>query len=126
MALQLLVGPIANLAKSWMDNRHEQSQAKHKAKMEVISNTASWEEKMAEASASSWKDEFWTVILSIPLLCVGYSIVVDDPDILMRVADGFHALDTLPDWYQYLLFLAVSASFGVRGASKLMKLRNAR
>ncbi|QDP65020.1 MAG: hypothetical protein Unbinned4834contig1000_56 [Prokaryotic dsDNA virus sp.] len=126
MALQLLVGPIANLAKSWMDNRHEQSQAKHKAKMEVISNTASWEEKMAEASANSWKDEFWTVILSIPLLCVGYSIVVGDPDILMRVADGFHALDTLPDWYQYLLFLAVSASFGVRGASKLMKLRNAR
>ena len=77
MALQLLVGPIANLAKSWMDNRHEQSQAKHKAKMEVISNTASWEEKMAEASANSWKDEFWTVILSIPLwiLCqIGISI----------------------------------------------------
>ena len=123
MALQFLVGPIVNLAKSWMDNKHEQSQASHKAKMQVISNTATWEEKMADASANSWKDEFWTVILSIPLLCVGYSIIVDDPDILGRVSDGFDALDTLPDWYQYLLFLAVSASFGVRGASKLMKLR---
>jgi hypothetical protein len=49
--------------------------------------------------------------------------VVNDPDILGRVSDGFDALDSLPDWYQYLLFLAVSASFGVRGASKLMKLR---
>tara|TARA_B100000927_G_C16259962_1_gene387057 strand:+ start:151 stop:528 length:378 start_codon:yes stop_codon:yes gene_type:complete len=121
--LQALIGPIANLASGYLSNKHAESQAKHKAKMEVISNTASWEEKMAEASANSLKDEFWTAVLAIPLLCVGYSIIVDDPDILIRVSDGFDALDSLPDWYQYLLFLAVSASFGVRGASKLMKLR---
>lgn len=121
--LQALLGPIAGLAKTWMTNRHEQSQAKHQAKMQVISNTATWEEKMADASANSLKDEFWTAILAIPLLCVGYSVVANDPSILDRVADGFRALDTLPDWYQYLLFLAVSASFGIRGADKLMKLR---
>tara|TARA_R100000742_G_C4259552_1_gene77363 strand:+ start:598 stop:972 length:375 start_codon:yes stop_codon:yes gene_type:complete len=121
--LQALLGPVAGLAKTWMSNRHEQSQAKHQAKMQVISNTATWEEKMADASANSLKDEFWTAILAIPLLCVGYSVVANDPSILDRVADGFRALDTLPDWYQYLLFLAVSASFGIRGADKLMKLR---
>ena len=121
--LQALLGPVAGLAKTWMNNRHEQSQAKHQAKMQVISNTATWEEKMADASANSLKDEFWTAILAIPLLCVGYSVVANDPSILDRVADGFRALDTLPDWYQYLLFLAVSASFGIRGADKLMKLR---
>ena len=59
MALQFLVGPIVNLAKSWMDNKHEQSQASHKAKMQVISNKATWEAKMADASANSWKDEFF-------------------------------------------------------------------
>ena len=123
MVWQALISPIAGVAKTWMNKRHEKNQAAHKAKMEVISNTATWEEKMADASANSYKDEFWTVILSIPLLCVGYSIVVDDPDILLRVSDGFDALDALPDWYQYLLFLAVSASFGIRGAGKLMKLR---
>lgn len=121
--LQALLGPVAGLAKTWMNNRHEQSQAKHKAKMQVISNTATWEEKMADASANSWKDEWWTAVLSVPLLCVGYSVIANDPSILSRVADGFRALDTLPDWYQYLLFLAVSASFGIRGADKLMKLR---
>ena len=78
---------------------------------------------MAAASASSWKDEFWTIVLAVPLFCLGYSIVVDDPDILIRVSDGFDVLASLPDWYQYLLFLAVSASFGIRGADKLMKLR---
>ena len=51
------------------------------------------------------------------------AVIADDPDVLIRVSDSFDALATLPDWYQYLLFLAVSASFGIRGADKLMKLR---
>ena len=121
--LQALLGPVAGLAKTWMNNRHEQSQAKHQAKMQVISNTATWEEKMAEASANSWKDEFWTLVLAVPLFCLGYSVIVDDPAILQRVSNSFSALDNLQDCYQYLLFLAVSASFGIRGADKLMKLR---
>ena len=109
--LQALIGPIAGIAKTWMTNRHEQSQAKHQAKMQVISNTATWEEKMAEASASSWKDEFWTIVLAVPLFCLGYSVIADDPDVFIRVSDSFDVLASLPDWYQYLLFLAVSASF---------------
>ena len=121
--LQALIGPIANLASGYLGNRHEQAQAKHQAKLQVIQNDADWESKMAAASASSWKDEFWTIVLAVPLFCLGYSIVVDDPDILIRVSDGFDVLASLPDWYQYLLFLAVSASFGIRGADKLMKLK---
>jgi|TARA_R100000353_G_scaffold159670_1_gene119193 hypothetical protein len=121
--LQALIGPIANLASGYLSNRHEQAQAKHQAKLQVIQNDADWESKMAAASASSWKDEFWTIVLAVPLFCLGYSIVVDDPDILIRVSDGFDVLASLPDWYQYLLFLAVSASFGIRGADKLMKLK---
>ena len=121
--LQALIGPIANLASGYLSNKHEQAQAKHQAKLQVIQNDADWESKMAAASANSLKDEFWTAVLAVPLLCVGYSIIVDDPSVLIRVSDGFDALDALPDWYQYLLFLAVSASFGIRGADKLMKLK---
>ena len=124
--LRALIGPIANLASGYLSNKHEQAQAKHQAKLQVIQNDADWESKMAAASASSWKDEFWTIVLAVPLFCLGYSIVVDDPDILIRVSDGFDVLASLPDWYQYLLFLAVSASFGIRGADKLMKLRGGR
>ena len=62
----------------------------------------------------------------MPLFCLGYSVIVDDPAILQRVSDSFSALDNLPDWYQYLLFLAVSASFGIRGADKLMKLKGSK
>ena len=78
---------------------------------------------MADASANSWKDEFWTIVLSVPIFMIGYSIVVGDPEIVTRVEDGFVALSGLPEWYQYLLFIAISSSFGIKGVSKLMSLR---
>ena len=123
MVWQALISPLSNLIGGYLNNKHEQAQAKHEARLQVIQNDADWETKMAIASGSSWKDEFWTIVLAVPLFCLGWSVVVDDPAILGRVSDSFSALDTLPDWYQYLLFLAVSASLGIRGADKLMQLR---
>jgi hypothetical protein len=78
---------------------------------------------MADASAHSWKDEFWTIVLATPVFMVGYSIVVNDPAVIDRVKEGFIALSGLPEWYQYLLFIAISSSFGIKGVSKLMSLK---
>ena len=121
--LQNLIGPIANLAGGYLKNKAEEKQAKHKAKMKVIENDADWEARAVDASAHSWKDEFWTIILAIPVFMVGYAIVVDDLTVIDRVEQGFVALSGLPEWYQYLLFIAISSSFGIKGVSKLMSLR---
>ncbi len=121
--LTSLIGPVSNLVGGYFKNKAEEKQAKHQAKMEVIKNDADWESKMADASASSWKDEFWTVVLSIPVFMVGYAIIANDVTIIDRVHLGFNALSELPEWYQYLLFIAISSSFGIRGASKIMGMR---
>ena len=120
---QTLISPIANLAGGYLKNKAEEKQAKHKAKMTMIENDADWESKMADASAHSWKDEFWTIVLAIPVFMVGYAIVVDDLTVIDRVEQGFVALSGLPEWYQYLLFIAISSSFGIKGVSKIMNLR---
>tara|TARA_A200000159_G_scaffold3981_1_gene3898 strand:+ start:913 stop:1284 length:372 start_codon:yes stop_codon:yes gene_type:complete len=121
--LQNLIGPVANLAKGYLSNKAAEKQAKHEAKMRVIENDADWESKMVDASAHSWKDEFWTIVLAIPVFMVGYAIVVNDLTVIDRVQKGFEALSDLPEWYQYLLFICISSSFGIKGASKLMSLR---
>mgnify|MGYP001075071842 CR=1 FL=1 len=118
-----LIGPVADLGKTFLQNKAEEKQAKHQAKMSVIQNDADWESKMADASSNSWKDEFWTIVLSIPVFMVGYAIAANDVSVIDRVSTGFEALEKLPEWYQYLLFIAISSSFGIRGASKLMELR---
>jgi len=121
---QSLIGPVSNLVGSHLKRKGEEKQAKHKAKMAVIKNDANWESKMADASANSWKDEFWTIVLSVPIFMVGYAIAANDTSVIERVELAFQALADLPEWYQYLLFIAISSSFGVRGAKSLMQMRN--
>ena len=118
-----LISPVANIAGQVIKNRGEIAKAKHDAKMQTIQNDANWEAKMADASANSWKDEFWTLVLSVPIFMIGYSIIVNDPSIIERTKYAFQALDELPDYYQYLLFICISASFGIKGVDRLLSLK---
>jgi hypothetical protein len=119
-----LVGPIADLAGTWLNGKVEKQKAKNevavataKAEAVVMQKKATgeidWDLKMADASASSWKDEWLTIIFSVPLVlsfCGDWGRQI--------VADGFEALATMPQWYQYTLGVIVAASFGVRSATK--------
>ena len=122
--LQALIGPVSGLIGSWMDSKTEEQRGKSavaKAKAEAeakvmvsaATSTADWEKLMAKGSQSSWKDEWITILFSIPLILAfagewGRTIV----------AEGFAALEVMPDWYQYTLGVIVAASFGVRSATK--------
>lgn len=119
-----LIGPIADLAGTWLNGKVEKQKAKTevaiataKAEAVVMQKKATgeidWDLKMADASASSWKDEWLTIIFSVPLVlsfCGDWGRQV--------VSDGFEALATMPEWYQYTLGVIVAASFGVRSATK--------
>ena len=120
---QALISPITELLGTALKNRAAEKTAIHEAKMEVIKNTASWEQLMASASATSWKDEWFTLLLSAPVVALMWGISMNDVEILDRIGIAFGELNMLPDWYQYLLFMAVSASFGIRGADKLLALK---
>jgi len=122
--LTALIGPVAELAGTWLKGSVETSKAKTEAKVAQAKAEATimekkatgeidWDLKMADATASSWKDEWLTLLFSIPLILVfcgdwGRGIV----------ADGFAALETMPTWYQYTLGTIVAAFFGVRSATK--------
>ncbi len=122
--LQALIGPVSGLIGSWMDSKTEEQRGKSavaKAKAEAeakvmvsaATSTADWEKLMAKGSQSSWKDEWLTILFSIPLILAfagewGRTIV----------AEGFAALQVMPEWYQYTLGVIVAASFGVRSATK--------
>jgi hypothetical protein len=122
-----LIGPIADLAGTWLNGKVEEKKAESatkvaKAQAEAVvmqkkaTGEIDWDLKMADASASSWKDEWLTIIFSVPLVlsfCGDWGRGV--------VSDGFAALATMPDWYQYTLGVIVAASFGVRSAAKFFK-----
>jgi hypothetical protein len=125
--LTALIGPIANLAGSWMESKVEKVKADGQAKVaeakakaavaeKVATGEVEWEKSMADATDNSWKDEFALTVLLLP------AILVFIPSMTEYVRTGFEVLNTLPEWYQYLLFIAISASFGIKGAGQAMKL----
>lgn len=121
--LQMLLGPALELGKDFLKGKAEEKKAIQQRKITAINNDADWESKMADSTKNSIKDEWFAFILSAPLIAVAYSVAMDDPQIIERMNEAFSALNQLPDWYQYLLFIAVTASFGVKGADKLMSLK---
>ena len=125
--LGALIGLIANLAGSWMESKVEKVKADGQAKVaeakakavvaeKVAAGEVAWEKSMADATDGSWKDEFALIVLLLP------AILVFIPSMTEYVRSGFEVLNTLPDWYQYLLFIAVSSSFGIKGVGQAMKL----
>ncbi len=121
--LNLLIGPIADLAGTWLKGSVEKSKAKTEAKVAQAKAEAiimekkatgeiDWDLEMAKGSQTSWKDEWLTILFSIPL------ILAFIPGMEEVVANGFAQLQAMPEWYQYSLGVIVAASFGVRSASK--------
>lgn len=120
---QALISPLLSLGKQWLGNKAAEKQAIHEAKLRRIEQEADWEAIQAQGSLSSWKDEWFTVVLSLPLIAIIIGVALNDTTIIDRVKEGFEVLSELPEYYQYLLYVAVLASFGIRGADKLMEMR---
>ena len=102
--LQMLLGPALELGKDFLKGKAEEKKAIQQRKINQINNDADWESKMADASANSWKDEYLTVILTLPIIAVGYSVITGDVTVIDRLNAGFEALNNTPEWYQWLLF----------------------
>ena len=121
-----LIGPITELAGGWLKGKADaqaataklkltEAEAKAKIMMSKETSVADWEHIMAQGSQSSWKDEYFVIILSIPLILCWI------PGAEGWVDRGFEQLSKAPDWYFYSLGIAISASFGVRGVQKFFK-----
>ena len=124
MLLNAILGPLGAIASSWLDGRNEKIKADTKVKVAraeaeatVMQKKATgeidWDITQAKASESSWKDEWLTVVFTLPLILLMFGEEE-------RVNNFFLALNNCPEWYQYLLGTIVAASFGFRGAAKFM------
>lgn len=112
---QAFIAPVANLISGYLKNKAEEKRAVHERKLQEIKQTANWDEIQAANAGSSWKDEFFTIIFSIPL------ILAFIPGAVPYVQAGFAVLESMPEWYKAFLGAAVAASFGMRTLAKWRK-----
>ena len=69
---------------------------------------ASWEMEFARQAATSWKDEYSLIIVTLPLWMAFI------PGLAPFVAMGFAAFAATPMWYQVMMQTLVYATFGIR------------
>ena len=116
-----VVGSLVEAGKGALQGWAERSKIRTMAKVEREAKLANaeidWDTEQVRASASSWKDEFWTIVLAIPV------VMAFIPSLAPYVGDGFAVLNSTPDWYKGALGVAIAAAFGVRQFAKVMDKR---
>jgi hypothetical protein len=122
---QLLLKPLLGVASSAIGGfvetkklKAEQKLTKIKADTKLmedqIAGKVKWEASAVEQMKGSWKDELILICLLAPAVAVFFPGMTD------HIEKGFLALHALPDYYKHLLYIACSASFGIKGAAGAM------
>ena len=77
--------------------------------------------KDIESNNNGWKDEFVLILVSLPILLLGWSCFSDDPEIRTKLDTFFEYFSNLPYWYQAIFIGVVSAIYGLKGADIMRK-----
>ena len=125
--IQMLIKPLLGVAGDMIKGVVETKKAKAEAKLteikaatalkeQQIAGKVSWEASAVDQMKGSWKDEVSLVVLLLP------AVLVFVPGCQEYIKTGFIALQELPTYYQHLLYIAISASFGIKGAGQAVKM----
>lgn len=125
-AVQTILAPATEMIKGWQARKQSKlesdlrvNEARTEAKIRILEKgqqaDIAWEN--LSISNSGWKDEYWTLVLSIP------AILCFIPGAAAYVRAGFDALRQCPDWYQWALLVAIASSFGYKKLADFMSLR---
>ena len=121
LLLKPLIGVAGDAVKGFVTTKKlkaEQKLTKIKANTKLmedqIAGKVKWEASAVEQMKGSWKDELILICLLAPAVAVFFPGMTD------HIEKGFLALHALPDYYKHLLYIACSASFGIKGAAGAM------
>ena len=118
---QLLIEPLTGLAKDWFKRRADKAEAKHERELRKINGEIGLDTMSAEDMRHSWKDEWLTIIFTVPMVVVFYGAIADYPAIISRITLAVHTITELPEWYVHIMYGIVAASFGLRTFNAIKK-----
>lgn len=121
-----VLGAGMEMARGWQERKkvrleNELTIAKASTEAKIIRLKTGQEGDIAWENTSiknaGWKDEWFTVILSIP------AVMCFVPWLAPFVEEGFEALAFCPEWYKWAFLVAVSSSFGYKKLADFMALK---
>ena len=118
-----IIGPVASLAKTWIEGKQKKAQLKSQVELTKLEATktkiekeGNWDESAMKASDNSWKDEAWTLTFIFILFASFF------PALQPYMQQGFLFLkNDCPDWISYGMLASIAGSFGLKGIAKIRK-----
>lgn len=116
-----IIGGIASLAGQWLSNKKSEADAKHQQKLKRIQGEQDWDQIQAENARDSWKDEWLTIIFTLPFVVMFGAAALGFDQAVTQMKEAFVVLSNdVPEEYWYILGVIVSASFGVKKAGQVI------
>ena len=123
-----IVKPVTTIVNGWQKRKTQKlegdlliAKAQVNAKIDRLATgqkaDIAWEN--LSITNSGWKDEWFTLLLSVPAVLV-FIPEMGGINFRLIVADGFRALKECPEWYNWALSIAVGSAFGYRRIADFM------
>jgi hypothetical protein len=96
------------------------SDAKLQTALRMASGEIEYQGAILENQKSDWKDEFILILLSVPIVMLGFAVWSDNPAHMEKMKLFFQYFSDLPFWYQTIFVGVIASVYGLK-ATDLIK-----
>ena len=119
-AIKLAIQAGSHIYKNKQQTKMLMSDAQKRHAEAMAKGEAEYQGKLLEARQSDWKDEFILILLSIPIVMLGFAVWSDDPTHMEKMKLFFEYFSQLPFWYQTIFVGVIASVYGLK-ATDLIK-----
>jgi hypothetical protein len=117
-----LISPVTNFFAKKNENKTRIKQQQIQRLMDSDDKEAEWESIQAENSDNSWKDEWITLIITLPIptifIAVIISVLLENPLFAEAARAGAMAIKELVPNYAEVLYIVCLAAIGIKAVKK--------
>ena len=119
-AIKLAVSAGSHIYKNKQETKMLMSDAEKRHALAMAKGEKEYQGKLLNSRDSDWKDEFILILLSMPILMLGFSVWSDDPTHMEKMKLFFEYFSALPFWYQTIFVGVIASVYGLK-ATDLIK-----
>lgn len=119
-AIKLAVQACSHIYKNKQKTKMLMADAQMNHAQKMANGEAEYQGKLLQSRDSDWKDEFILLLLSVPIVMLGFAVWSDDPTHMEKMKLFFEYFSQLPFWYQTIFVGVIASVYGLK-ATDLIK-----
>jgi hypothetical protein len=97
------------------------SDAKLQTAIRMAKGEIEYQGAILENQKSDWKDEFILILLSVPIVMLGFAVWSDNPAHMEKMKLFFQYFSDLPFWYQTIFVGVIASVYGLKATDLIKK-----